>query len=141
MDSCSTFEPAAGRVSHWYDVGVSCTFLLQNPSYECEECVAGKFSDTTGVAACTNCAAGTFSTVAGLTNDKGCQQVSGERASESETQNAKHKERQLHGTWSDFSVSFNECLDEAVFFDGAASGVTVGAFLGLAAAAVAVSLA
>jgi hypothetical protein len=46
-----------------------------------------------------------------------------------------------NGTWSDSSVSFNECLDEALFFDGAASGVTAGAFLGLATAAVAVALA
>ena len=41
----------------------------------CEECVAGKFSDTTGVAACTDCADGSSSTVAGSASADDCQQV------------------------------------------------------------------
>jgi hypothetical protein len=54
----------------------------------CEECEAGKFSNAAGVA-CTNCPDGTFSTITGMSSEKSCQQVSGERASESEAQNIK----------------------------------------------------
>ena len=42
---------------------------------ECEECVAGKFSNTSGVAACTDCAAGSYSTVLGSVSAADCQQV------------------------------------------------------------------
>jgi uncharacterized Zn finger protein (UPF0148 family) len=42
---------------------------------ECEECVAGKFSDTTGGTACTSCAAGSYSTVVGSVSAADCQQV------------------------------------------------------------------
>jgi hypothetical protein len=70
LDSCTMF-----RLNNWasgrpdWDVGVSCTFLA--PSDGCDECVAGKFSDTTSVAACMNCAAGSYSTVGAAS----CQQV------------------------------------------------------------------
>jgi len=60
LDSCTTFESFMDS-NHGYDVGVSCTFLA--PGDECEECVAGKFSDTTGVAACGECPAGSSSSV------------------------------------------------------------------------------
>jgi hypothetical protein len=44
----------------------------------CEECVAGKFSDTTGIAACTeSCTAGSYSTVVGSASSADCQQVRG----------------------------------------------------------------
>jgi hypothetical protein len=72
LDSCGGFELWFGSghaTSHKYDVGVSCTFLV--PGDECEKCVAGMFSDTTGVAACTKCTAGSYSTV-GATS---CEQV------------------------------------------------------------------
>jgi hypothetical protein len=39
------------------------------------ECVAGKFSDTTGVAACTNCAAGSYMSTVGAAS---CEQVRAE---------------------------------------------------------------
>jgi hypothetical protein len=55
---------------HSEDVGVSCTFLA--PGDECEECVAGKFSDTTGVAACTSCAAGSYMSSVGAAS---CEHV------------------------------------------------------------------
>jgi hypothetical protein len=58
---------------HVYDVGVSCTFLA--PGDECEECVAGTFSGTAGVAACSSCAAGSYSTVVGSVSATDCQQV------------------------------------------------------------------
>jgi hypothetical protein len=62
LDSCTNLEYWSSTLHmHSNDVGVSCTFLA--PGDECEECVAGKFSDTTGVAACTSCAAGSYSTV------------------------------------------------------------------------------
>jgi hypothetical protein len=69
LESCTSFEYY--RSSSSYDVGVSCTFLAVAPGDECEECVAGKFSDTSGVAACTSCAAGSYSTVGAAS----CQQV------------------------------------------------------------------
>jgi hypothetical protein len=68
LDSCTSFEYYSSSY-HFYDVGVSCTFLA--PGDECEECVAGKFSDTAGVAACTSCAAGSYSTVGAAS----CEQV------------------------------------------------------------------
>ncbi|GMH48343.1 hypothetical protein TrRE_jg8423 [Triparma retinervis] len=58
LDSCPVFMPTG--TDHAYDIGVSCTFLA--PGDECEECLAGKFSNTTGVAACMDCKAGTYST-------------------------------------------------------------------------------
>jgi hypothetical protein len=67
LDSCTTFEYSGWSNSN--DVGVSCTFLA--PGDECEECVAGKFSGTTGVAACASCAAGSYSTVGAAS----CEQV------------------------------------------------------------------
>jgi hypothetical protein len=72
LDSCTSFAPW-GSVNHHFDVGVSCTFIA--PGDECEECVAGKFSDTTGVAACTSCAAGSYSAVVGSVSATDCQQV------------------------------------------------------------------
>ena len=65
LDSCPVFRPITTwvfrpSVPHEYDVGVSCTFLEHGD--ECEECAAGKFSDTTGIAACMDCKAGTYST-------------------------------------------------------------------------------
>jgi hypothetical protein len=70
LDSCATFQDVyAEENDHWYDIGVSCTVLA--PGDECEECVAGKFSDTTGVAACASCAAGSYSTVGA----ESCEQV------------------------------------------------------------------
>jgi hypothetical protein len=59
--------------NHAFDVGVSCIFIA--PDDECEECVAGTFSDNVGVAACTNCAAGSYSTVVGSVSAADCQQV------------------------------------------------------------------
>jgi hypothetical protein len=72
LDSCTTFE-SGNNFQHNYDVGVSCTFLA--PGDECEECVAGKFSNTAGATACTSCAAGSFSTVVGSVSAADCQQV------------------------------------------------------------------
>ncbi|GMI29732.1 hypothetical protein TeGR_g12729, partial [Tetraparma gracilis] len=60
---------------HEFDVGVSCTFLA--PGDECEECAAGKFGATAGVAACTSCAAGSYSTVGAAS----CQQCEAGKAS------------------------------------------------------------
>ena len=68
----STLDSYAIFVYHGsttWDGGVSCTFLA--PGDECEECVAGKFGDTIGVAACTSCTAGSYSTVGAAS----CQQV------------------------------------------------------------------
>jgi hypothetical protein len=62
-------ECDGGDSNHNYDVGVSCTFLA--PGDECEECVAGKYSGTSGVAACASCTAGSYSTVGAAS----CQQV------------------------------------------------------------------
>jgi hypothetical protein len=59
LDSCTSFEYWYSSNNHQYDVGVSCTFLA--PGDECEDCVAGKFSDTTGVATCGECPAGSSS--------------------------------------------------------------------------------
>jgi hypothetical protein len=69
--SCAYFENG-GEGWHEYDVGVSCYFLVPGGD-ECEECVAGKFSDTTDVAGCIECAAGSYSSSAGATS---CQLVS-----------------------------------------------------------------
>ena len=71
VDSCPVFEHVTwASSSHSYDVGVACTFLEIG---ECEECVAGKFSGTTGVAGCMECVAGSYSSAAGA---RGCQLVS-----------------------------------------------------------------
>ena len=67
LESCSNFE--SWDDYHNYDVGVSCTFLA--PGDECAECVAGKFSDTTGREACMICAAGSYSGVGAPS----CEQV------------------------------------------------------------------
>jgi hypothetical protein len=67
LDSCTIFSSSS--LQHQYDVGVSCTFLA--PGDECEECVAGKFSGTTGVGVCMSCTAGSYSTVGAPS----CQQV------------------------------------------------------------------
>jgi hypothetical protein len=76
LDSCTRFEYNSwGSSNHYADVGVSCTFFA--PGDECEECVAGKFSDTTGVAACTDCAAGTGS----IASADGCMQCEAGSAS------------------------------------------------------------
>ena len=56
--------------NHIYDVGVSCTFLV--PSDDCEECVAGKYSNTTSNAVCMDCVAGLYSSTRGATS---CEQV------------------------------------------------------------------
>jgi hypothetical protein len=76
LDSCTSFEYWS-----WYnnfgnsrDVGVSCTFLA--PADECEECVAGKFSNTAGVMACASCAAGSYMSTIGAAS---CKQVRVER--------------------------------------------------------------
>jgi hypothetical protein len=58
LDSCTSFVSWSSN-HHDNDVGVSCTFLA--PGDECEECVAGKFSGTSGVAACGECPAGSSS--------------------------------------------------------------------------------
>jgi hypothetical protein len=68
--SCTPFEPYYSNDNHERDVGVSCTFLA--PGNECEECVAGKFSDTSGTAACMNCAAGSYTGTVGAAS---CEQV------------------------------------------------------------------
>jgi hypothetical protein len=68
LESCTSFGAWHGNVRDWA-VGVSCTFLA--PGDECEECVAGKYSDTSGVAACTSCTAGSYSTVGAAS----CEQV------------------------------------------------------------------
>jgi hypothetical protein len=71
LDSC-TLE-WWGPSYHEYDVGVSCTFLVLGlNSDECGECVAGKFSDTTGKASCMKCAAGSHSTGGAAAS---CEQV------------------------------------------------------------------
>jgi hypothetical protein len=70
LDSCTMFQSLGLSINHAFDVGVSCTFFA--PGDECEECVAGKFSNTTGVAACTNCAAGSYMSTVGATS---CEQV------------------------------------------------------------------
>jgi hypothetical protein len=67
LDSCSIFQ-SWDYPYHYYDVGVSCTFLVD----ECEECVSGKSSDTTGVAACTSCTAGSYTSTVGAAS---CEQV------------------------------------------------------------------
>jgi hypothetical protein len=69
LDSCTTFE-SWSMYSHTYDVGVSCTFLV--PVFDCEECVAGEFSDTIGVAACMKCTPGSYSNTRGAAS---CEQV------------------------------------------------------------------
>jgi hypothetical protein len=68
LGSCTSFEYDSYN-RHYYDVGVSCTFFAHDD--ECRECVAGMYSDTTGVAACTSCAAGSYSTVGAAS----CEQV------------------------------------------------------------------
>jgi hypothetical protein len=75
LDMCSTYE-SFGTGANNYDVGVSCTFLLN--SEECEECVAGKYSGPTGAEGCMDCTAGSYSS----TGATSCEQVSlSERAS------------------------------------------------------------
>jgi hypothetical protein len=69
LDLCTRFA-YSGFSNPEYDVGVSCTFLA--PGDECEVCMAGKFSDTTGFAACMPCVAGSFSSAAGAAS---CEQV------------------------------------------------------------------
>jgi hypothetical protein len=71
LGSCTIFEYDSWYGNrHYYDVGVSCTFLA--PGDECEDCVAGKFSGTSGVAACTDCAAGSYMSTVGAAT---CEQV------------------------------------------------------------------
>jgi hypothetical protein len=72
INSCTSLDYWS-TCCHNRDVGVSCTFV--SPGDECEECVAGKFSDNSGVAACTSCAAGSYSTVVGSVSAADCQQV------------------------------------------------------------------
>jgi hypothetical protein len=67
IQECSHEDTSS--TDHDAEVGVSCTFLA--PGDECEECVAGKFSATSGVAACASCAAGSYSTIGAAS----CQQV------------------------------------------------------------------
>ncbi|GMI37144.1 hypothetical protein TeGR_g14787, partial [Tetraparma gracilis] len=69
LNSCTSFEYWDSRY-HEYDVGVSCNFIAPG---ECEECAAGKSSETTGVAACTPCAAGSWSAVVGSSNCVLCE--------------------------------------------------------------------
>jgi hypothetical protein len=69
LDSCTSFASWISNAHH-LDVGVLCTFLA--PGDECEECVAGKFSGTTGVALCTSCAAGSYMSTVGAAS---CEQV------------------------------------------------------------------
>jgi hypothetical protein len=57
LDSCASFSP--GCANHQYDVGVSCKFLELFD--ECEDCVAGKFGNTTGALTCDTCVAGSYS--------------------------------------------------------------------------------
>jgi hypothetical protein len=75
LDSCTSFavDSWASSWGHNYDVGVSCTFLA--PGDECEECMAGKFSDNIAVRVCSSCAAGWYSMVAGSLSAADCQQV------------------------------------------------------------------
>jgi hypothetical protein len=93
LDSCTSFEYFRSD-QHYYDVGVSCTFLA--PGEVCEECVAGKFSDTPGVAGCTSCAAGSYSAVAGSVSAADCQQVRVER---------RRSERNVGMSLTDFPVA------------------------------------
>jgi serine protease 12 (motopsin) len=59
-----------GDVYHDQDIGVSCTFLVALD--ECEECVLGKFSGTTGVAACEACEGGKTTAGPGATSLDEC---------------------------------------------------------------------
>jgi hypothetical protein len=68
LDSCTDFQYFGGGGD--VDVGVACTFLA--PGNECDECVAGKFSDTTSIAACMDCAAGSYMSTVGAAS---CEQV------------------------------------------------------------------
>jgi hypothetical protein len=71
LGSCTSFESSSSSAG-WnsYDVGVACTLLA--PGDECDECVAGKFSGTIGVAACMSCAAGSYMSTVGAAS---CEQV------------------------------------------------------------------
>ena len=48
------------------------TGVPETPGDECEECVAGKSSNTTGVAACTPCDTGSWSAVVGSSTSSDC---------------------------------------------------------------------
>jgi hypothetical protein len=100
LDSCTSFESMSSYY-HDYDVGVSCTFLA--PGSECEECVAGKYSDTTGTAACINCAAGTGSTVGSVSCmncDTGSVSPGGTACTECSS-----------GSYANTAVGATECMD------------------------------
>jgi hypothetical protein len=122
LDSCTTFANFGSY--HGYDVGVSCTFLA--PSDECEECEAGKYSNSFGDAACASCAPGSFSTIgSGICQLCEAGKASGTQSATSALKGASKASTCvtcIAGTFASAAIGATSCLDCAAGTQSAIEG-------------------